>query len=161
VLFDSKAYSTSAPIQNFSGFRFLSPDPTPAREFSRGTVLKWTGKAGTSLFAPPPIPQAGQTYPGDGSARNMSFSSIQFEGPAGTHCIPPSDRGDYRGKTFWYFDWHNCGWKGFDSVWRGTSTGCTISGISHFQASVMSRSCSAAPRPRCSWAATPSSTPSA
>lgn len=133
VMFDSKTYPFSVPIEQYSGFTFLTPNPTPVREFSRRTVLKWQGGKGTSMFAWPTKPQSGQSYPGDGSPRDTNWLAVQFEGPAGTHFMPLGDRGNYKGKTLWYFTVHNCSWKSFDTVYRGAVTGLTISGISHFQ----------------------------
>jgi hypothetical protein len=133
VLFDSRVYSFSTPIEMWSGLALLGGRRVAAREFSTGTVLHYSGAAGTSMMT---FVANSQGYPGDGSPRDMSFHSIQFEGAAGTHYLPKHDPGtetSYAGKTLWYVNWHGCAWKSFATIWWGWGDGCCITGPTHTQ----------------------------
>lgn len=132
VLFDARTYSFSTPIEMWSGMALLGGRRVAAREFSTGTVLHYSGAAGTSMMA---FVANSQGYPGDGSPRDMSFHDIQFEGAAGTHYLPKHDPSTetYTGKTLWYTTWHGCGWKAFATIWWGWGDGCCITGPTHTQ----------------------------
>ena len=135
VLFDARQYNFSTPIKLFSGLKLVGAPLSPAREFSRSTVFNWQGAANTSLFIFPPEGQTGQTYPADGSPRDITVSYIQMQGGNSTHCIQnfDLDLNEYSGHTLWYTQFHACGFKNFKTVWWGWGTGCSISGQTHFQ----------------------------
>lgn len=137
VLFDARQYNFSTPIKLFSGLKLSGP-ASPAREFSRSTIFNWQGGSGTSLFIFPPEGQTGQSYPSDGSPRDITVSYIQMQGGGSTHCIENFDpnQNQYQGHTLWYCQFHACGFKNFQTVWWGWGTGVSISGQTHFQSIV-------------------------
>jgi len=133
VLFDTRVYTFSTPIEMWSGMALLGGRRVAAREFSTGTILHYNGAAGTSMMT---FVANSQGYPGDGSPRDMSFHSIQFEGVTGSHYLPKHDPGTettYAGKTLWYTNWHGCAWKSFATIWWGWGDGCCITGPTHTQ----------------------------
>lgn len=136
VLFAARQYNFSTPIKLFSGLKLSGPT-SPAREFSRSTIFNWQGGSGTSLFIFPPEGQTGQSYPSDGSPRDITVSYIQMQGGTSTHCIenfdPQGGGSPWVGHTLWYCQFHACGFKNFQTVWWGWGTGTSISGQTHFQ----------------------------
>lgn len=135
VLFTDEVV-TKVPFKLYSGFKATSPGGLPAREYGRAPTVHYDGPAGTSLFQFLDLAQeqqTGQSYPGDGSPRDGSWAGIQFSGRRGTHWMPKLDPSKYRGTTLWYWNFHNCGWKGFDTIWWGAGTGTTITGTAHVQ----------------------------
>ena len=133
VVFDARRYAHSVPIELWTGLTLVGGRRSAAREFNTGTVLHYQGAPGTSQFAF--VPNV-QSYPGEGSPRDMSFRAIQFSAHIDVHHMPKHDPagGGYQGKTLWYVNWHDCGWMGFATIWWGWGDGVTISGISHLQA---------------------------
>lgn len=129
ILVPDRVIAHSVPIETWSGGNVVAFPTGPAREYSQGPVFKFTGTGSQIVFAP--SAQTGQGYPSDGSVRDMTFSGIQFEGGSSTTLTPETS--DYKGKTFWYTDFHNCGFKGFKSVIVGFGTGFTMSGSTHTQ----------------------------
>lgn len=138
VVFDARQYNFTTPIKLFSGLKLVGAPVSPAREFSRSTVFNWQGGSGTSLFVFPVEGQTGQSYPSDGSPRDITVSYIQMQGGSSTHCIEnyDPDLGQYSGHTLWYCQFHACGFKNFSTVWWGWGTGVSISGQTHFQSIV-------------------------
>lgn len=138
VLFGARQYNFSTPIKLFSGLKLVGGTMSTAREYSRGTVLNWQGGTDSSMFIFPPEGQTGQSYPADGSPRDISVSYIQMQGGASTHCIENFDIGSdtYVGHTLWYCQFHACGFKNFKTVWWGWGTGSSISGVTHFESIV-------------------------
>ena len=134
VRFACASYSIGpTPIDFVSGMVLVGGRDAVAHEYSRGTVLKWTGAAGTSLFVFPAT-QPNQGYPTDGSPRDVSLRFIQFEGGGSTHCFPKNDPdGAYAGKVIWMSNFHGCAWKNFATVWWGWGDGVTIDGVTHIQ----------------------------
>lgn len=136
VLFDARQYDFNVPIKLFSGLKLVGATLSPAREFSRATILNWQGGSGTSMFIFPPEGQTGQTYPSDGSPRDITISYIQLQGGSSTHCMPkydPTTSSSYAGHTLWYCRFHDCGFKNFSTVWWGWGDGTVIDGLTHFQ----------------------------
>jgi hypothetical protein len=135
VIFDARQYNFNVPIKLFSGLKLLGGTMSPVREYSRGTVFNWQGGSGSSMFIFPPEGQTGQSYPADGSPRDITVSYIQMQGGASTHCMPKitPTGSNYVGQTLWYCQFHACGFKSFNTVWWGYGTGCSISGQTHFQ----------------------------
>jgi len=139
VIFDARSYSFTVPIKLWSGMH-LRGSPRPAREYTTGTVLNWAGATGTSMLTFTGT-QTGQSYPSDGSPRDVSMENILFvgntSGGALTHFFTKYDPTTYAtngpGHVLWYGLFHNCGWKNFATVAWGWWTGTTVSGVSHFQ----------------------------
>jgi hypothetical protein len=134
VAMPARQINHSVPIKLFSGMAMVGP--SPAREYGRKTLLVWQGGAGSSQFVFPSEGQSGQSYPGDGSPRDLSFINILFQGGKDTHCIEYYDvhSNAYSGHTLWYGLFRDCGWRYFRTAWNGWGTGCVIDGIPHLQA---------------------------
>ena len=83
----------------------------PAREYGSGTTIRWAGLPRPSVFMFPPDGQAGQSYPKDGSPRDISMSGLLFEGGSRTDVFPrlAMTGDDYPGHTLWYCNLHNLG----------------------------------------------------
>jgi hypothetical protein len=132
--FAVRQYNFSTPIELWSGLKIIGTNGLPAREFGRGTILNWQGAAGTSVFKWV-SPQYGQSYPGDGSPRDITVVGMLFQGGSSTDVMPKAQmNGDYAGKTLWYCNFHNCGVRNMRSFWWGYATGCSITGAFHAQA---------------------------
>lgn len=131
VLFSNRTYAISTPFKLFSGLRMIGGMQMPLQNFARGTVIDWQGGSGSSIFIFPPEGQTGQSYPSDGSPRDISVSYMQFQGPDNTDFLEQAT--NYTGKTLWYCEFHSCSWRNLRSVWRGYSTGSSISGQSYFE----------------------------
>lgn len=132
VIFDNKKYDHSVPIELWSGLRCEGNGGMPAREFSRGCVLNYVGATGTAQlkFVGP---QTFQSYPADGSPRDITFRGIQFSAGLDKHFIEPSTV--ISGHTLWMTEFSNCGWVGFKTLWKGFGDGCHFAtGTSHIQA---------------------------
>ena len=129
IFLSDRHHQTSVPIEAWSGANVVAASgATPAREYSQGPTWKCTGPA-TIVFAP--RGQTEQSYPGDGSVRDMTFSGIQFDGANSGTLIAPA--ASYPGKTLWYVDFHNCGFKNYRNVHHGWGTGLTFTGTTHMQ----------------------------
>ncbi len=136
IILPPRKISFSVPIKLFSGMKWHAGQGGRAAEFSRATILRWQGGAGTSMMIFPSEGQTAQSYPSDGSPRDMSFRGIQFEGGTSTDFMPkydPKISANLVGHTLWYTEFYGCAWKYFASVWWGWGTGVTISGSTHFQ----------------------------
>jgi hypothetical protein len=135
VLFDVKQYSFNAPINLHSGMALIGGKSVAAHEYSRATVLNWTGGSGSSMFVFPGQ-QPPQGYPADGSPRDITVAWVQMQGGASTHCIARNDpsSGSHAGKVLWMSNFHGCGFKNFGTVWWGWGDGTSISGPTHVQA---------------------------
>lgn len=133
IVFDSKVYKHSVPIDLRSGLSLVGGRRTAAREYGTGTVLKYQGSPGTSQLV---FVTNNQGYPSDGSPRDISFDSIQFVGNAEVHHVEKHDPsgGDYQSKVLWYVSWNNCGFVGFQTIWWGWGDGAAMTGITHAQA---------------------------
>jgi hypothetical protein len=135
VALPARVIQHSVPILLYSGMAMKGP--STAREFSRKTVLAWRGGSGTSQLRFPPEGQTYQSYPSDGSPRDITFENVLFTGGSTTHWMPkidPTSGANYAGHTLWYTKVHDCGWVGFATIWWGYGDGCTFSGITHCQA---------------------------
>lgn len=137
VFFAARQYNHNVPIKLFSGLKMAGSAGFAAREFSRGTVINWQGAANTSQFIFPGSQPAGQSYPTDGSPRDCTFTGIQWQGGSSTHFLPKLTTSGTAGQNLWYFQWHNCAWKSFNTIWWGAGTGCSITGITHMQGAGM------------------------
>ncbi|ROP45956.1 hypothetical protein [Pseudokineococcus lusitanus] len=136
VRLPARQIDTNVPILLYSGLSMAGREG-PAREFQRGTIWNWQGPAGSSCLAFPSDAQTNQSYPSDGSPRDITMRGIQFQGGASTHWMPKNSMTgqDIAGKTLWYCEFKDCGWKNFSTVWWGYVTGCSFAtGVSHFQA---------------------------
>lgn len=127
----SRVIQHSVPITWWSGSRWLAKGG-PAREYSRGTVLKYVGSGAQIRF---PRSQTGQGYPGDGSPRDSHFEGIQFEGSG--DCIESFDPTSYPqngpGRVLWMTSFWGCGWKFFNRIHWGWWDGVNITGTTHVQ----------------------------
>jgi len=136
VRLPARQINTNVPIQLYSGLTLLGREG-PSREFQRGTIWNWQGASGTSCLVFPTDGQTSQSYPADGSPRDITMRYIQFQGGSSTHWMPKNSMSgtDIAGKTLWYCEFKDCGWKNFNTVWWGYTTGCSFAtGVSHFQA---------------------------
>ncbi len=133
IVFDAKVYNHSVPIQLWSGLALVGGRRTAAREYSTGTVLHYQGAPGTSQLA---FVRNNQGYPSDGSPRDITFDSIQFTGHTDVDHVPRNDvgAGGYSGKVLWYFNWHDCGFVGFRTIWWGWGDGTAFTGVTHLMA---------------------------
>ena len=133
IAMPARQINHSVPIKLFSGMAMVGP--APAREYGRKTLLVWQGGAGTSQFIFPSEGQTSQSYPSDGSPRDMSFINILFQGGTKTHCVQYYDvhSNAYSGHTLWYTLFRDCGWRYFQTVWNGWGDGVVIDGIPHLQ----------------------------
>lgn len=135
VRLPARRIDTTVPIQLYSGLTILGREG-PAREFQRGTIWNWQGAAGTSALVFPADGQTSQSYPSDGSPRDITMNNIQWQGGTSTHWMPKNSMSgtDIAGKTLWYCEFEDSGWKNFNTVWWGYTTGCSFAtGVSHFQ----------------------------
>ncbi len=131
--FANRQYVLSTPIKLYSGLKLLGTSGLPAREYGGGTTIRWEGKPNTSIFVFAPEGQAGQTYPPDGSPRDISISGILFEGGWQTDVFPrlPMTEESIRGNTLWYCNLHNLGVNGMRTFWWGYGTGVSLTGSFH------------------------------
>jgi hypothetical protein len=132
VVFDAKRYDFWTPIELWSGLKLKSMSGLPSREFGRQCVLNFVAGAGMSMFRWVG-PQTNQSYPSDGSPRDLSFEGIEFRSGLDRHFIEPAT--NYVGRTLWCATFRNCGWIGFDTIWIGFGDNVNFAtGQSHFQA---------------------------
>ena len=82
MLFDSKRYTHSGPLELWSGLALVGGKRVAAREFSTGTILHYGGAPGTAQFA---FVANAQGYPSDGSPRDINFVAIQFSAHTDVH----------------------------------------------------------------------------
>jgi hypothetical protein len=76
----------------------------------------------------------GQSYPSDGSPRDMYFEGIQWEGSTSRDFLPKlAMSNDWGAHTLWYCTFHNCGWKNWRTIQWGYGDGEIISGTTHLQ----------------------------
>lgn len=131
--FANRTYNHSVQLEQWAGLKLVGTAGLPAREFSTGTVLNYTGTAGSHFKF---VTNTGYGYPGDGSSRDVSLSGIQFTGPSTASGFPKSDMvyGNSSGKQYWYYNFHNVGVMGMTSFLTGYVTGVSLSGTFHAQA---------------------------
>jgi hypothetical protein len=139
--FANRAYVLSSPIKLYSGLKLLGTSGLPAREYGGGTTIRWEGKPNTSIFVFAPEGQARQTYPPDGSPRDISITGILFDGGrdgAQTDVFPrlPMTDDSIRGNTLWYCNLHNLGVSEMRTFWWGYGTGVSLTGTFHSQAMI-------------------------
>lgn len=133
ILFAPRVYSFNTPIKLFSGLKLRGAAGVPGRTFTRpSTILNWTGGSGTSMLLFPPEGQTNQSYPTSGAPRDVTLSGFQFTGSSSTHFMPKNTAFN-ASYVLWYVQFHNCGWKNFETVWWGWGTGVSISGPSFFE----------------------------
>lgn len=134
VIMPARQINHTVPVILYSGMKMIAASGRSA-EYTRACTMNWQGGSGTSQLIFPSEGQTNQGYPSDGSPRDGYMEGIQFQGPSSTSWMPKYDpsTGSYAGKVLWYFTFHGCAWKQFGAVWWGWSTGCTISGQTHFQ----------------------------
>ena len=134
VVMPNRVVTHSEKIELWSGLTLVSEAGTPAREYSRKPVLKYTGSGSQFLFTGT---QSAQGYPGDGSPRDIDLVGIQFEGPSTVDCFPSYDPTTYTanggGHVTWMARIHNCGFKNFRRVYWGWWDGVSMTGVNHFQ----------------------------
>ena len=131
IILPSRVVTHSVPIELWSGARWVAPGG-PAREYSRGSVLKYTGTGAQFRFT---RTQTAQGYPGDGSPRDSNFECIQFEGSG--DCFESYDPTTYpqngHGRVAWMTSFWGCGWKHFNRIYWGWWDGLNITGPTHTQ----------------------------
>jgi hypothetical protein len=137
--FANRQYALSSPIKLYSGLKLLGTSGLPAGELDGGTTIRWDGKPNTSIFAFAPEGQARQTYPPDGSPRDISITGILFDGGSNgpqTDVFPrlPMTADSIRGNTLWYCNLHNLGVRVMRTFWWGYGTGVSLTGSFHAQA---------------------------
>jgi hypothetical protein len=134
--FASRVYTISTPINLYSGLKLLGSSGLPAREYAGGTTIRWAGPPDTSIFAFPAEGQTNQSYPADGSPRDMSITGLLFEGGSRTDVFPrlAMTADSYRGHTLWYTNLHNLGVRDMRTFWWGYGTGVSVTGTFHAQA---------------------------
>ena len=131
-IFASRLYTTTVPIELWSGL-YLEGARSPAREFSTGTCLKYSGTAGTSTFK---YVVNSQGYPSDGSPRDVTIRGIQFDGSTTTSVFPifdPVAGNTFRGHTLWFSLLEGCGFKNQKAVLWGYGDGLAVNDVTHFQ----------------------------
>lgn len=137
VMFDARTYSFTVPIDLNSGLSLMGAKRATAREFSRATIFKWQGPSGSSMLRFPGS-QVNQSYPSDGSPRDISISFIQFQGNTSVHWLPKYDQGTWSqngpGHVLWYCQFEGLSFIGFATIWWGWADGCSFTGSNHFQA---------------------------
>lgn len=133
IAMPSRIVHHSVPLKLFSGAAFKGS--TTAREYSRHAGLYWDGPADSAQFIFPPEGQTGQSYPSDGSPRDITWENIQFLGSPDNHHIEffDLDANAYQHHTLWYCAWRGCGWSYFKTNWSGWGTGTSVVGTSHIQ----------------------------
>lgn len=138
VILPARYIDHSNQIELWSGMKLASVNPNPPREYSRSTVLHYSGPAGTSHIKTG-LQQTGQSYPGSGAVRDFSIRGVQLEGRAGTHLFPKHAPVGYNPATdglgvLWYGEIHDCGAKGYETLCWGYLDGCRLfTGQSHVQ----------------------------
>lgn len=130
VRFNATVYTHTVPIQLWSGMHLIGGGGQPTREYSRHPTLRYTGTISQFRFTGS---QTNQSYPSDGSPRDIHVAGIQFSGGASVDCVESVDTYT-KGKVAWMTEFHNCGWNGFRRVWHGFVDGGGITGTSHMQA---------------------------
>jgi len=136
VRLPARQINTTVPVSLYSGATILGREG-PSREFQRGTIWNWQGGSGSNALAFPADGQTSQSYPSDGSPRDITMNNIQWQGGSSTNWMPRNNMSgsDIAGKTLWYCEFKDSGWKNFSTVWHGYTTGCSFAtGVSHFQA---------------------------
>lgn len=130
----SRIITHSVPFQWWSGMRLIA-DGGPAREYSRGTVLRYNGTGSQFVFTGS---QTAQGYPSDGSPRDINIHNVQFEGPGNTDWTQCYDPRTYPQNGSSHVDWmselRGCGWKLFNRVYWGWWDGLNLVGTTHVQA---------------------------
>ena len=135
VRLPARMISTTVPIELYSGTTILGRQG-PSREFSRGTIWNWQGASGTSCLVFPTDGQTNQSYPSDGSPRDVTMNNIQWQGSNTTHWMPRNsmDGTQIAGRTLWYCEFRDSAWKNFSTVWWGYTTGTSFAtGVSFIQ----------------------------
>jgi hypothetical protein len=134
----------STSIQLWSGLALEGGCPRDVREYTTGSVLKWNGPSGSSMFVYTGT-QTGQGYPSDGSPRNIDLSYILFQGTSTTNFVTPYEPTTYgqtdpatgrpynQGHVWWMSRFHSVGWMNWNKVLHGWIDGTTISGAVHLQ----------------------------
>jgi len=130
--FPARTVTTSVPIEWWSGLSLIGGAGLPVREYSRRPTIRYVGPAGSALFKFTGS-QTNQSYPADGSPRDISITGIQFNGGASVDCVESVDTYT-KAKVAWYVDFHNCGFNGWRRIWHGFVDGCGITRITHMQA---------------------------
>lgn len=131
IIFAPRAYTISTPIKLFSGLTMLGANSTPSRYSNPGTTIKWTGASGTSLFIFPPEGQHAQSYPTDGSPRDIMVANMQLFGNSTTHVFPKLnvDGSDYQGHTLWFCLFYNLTIQTWSTIWWGYGDGTCFAGF--------------------------------
>jgi len=99
VVFDNRQYDHSVPIELWSGLTCIANGGMPAREYQRHCVLNYVGASGSGQFKWTGQ-QSNQSYPSDGSPRDITFSGFEFRAHTDKDFIPATT--DLNGKTLWY-----------------------------------------------------------
>lgn len=133
VEFEARNHNCPIQIPTYAAMRWVGT-ATPAREYGTGTVITYTGAAGTSLFSL----YTGNTsygYPSGGITRDCGFVGIQFNAGNDRDFLPPAPSTTFNANyTQWYWNFHNCGWNGWKRIAYGWGDGFSISGAVHWQA---------------------------
>lgn len=104
---------------------------TRAGEFGTGTVINYTGPAGTSLFVL--TKNAGYSYPANGVSRDGNYRGIQWSSGNDRDFLPPAPAGYDANFVQWYWQFPDCGWVGWRRITNGWGTGLDFPGFLHHQ----------------------------
>jgi hypothetical protein len=131
VEFEVRNHNCPIQIPTLAGIRCYGT-ATPAREFGTGTVITYTGPAGTSLFLL--TKNTGYSYPGSGASRDVHWTGFQFNSGSDKDFLPPKLDGAYdTNYVQWYWTFKDCSWVGWRYIARGWGTGLDNIGTVHFQ----------------------------
>lgn len=146
VLMPQRIISHNIPIWYVSGMKLHGLGSGSAREYSRSTVMRWTGSAGSSQMIMPydapggPYTQPSQGYPNAYAPRNISIIGIQFESQSSScHWHPQVYQGNYdpgagdANRVLWASTIRDCGFKNFQTVMWGWCNAVTLGGATHIQ----------------------------
>lgn len=131
VEFEVRNHNCPVQIPTIAGIRWTGT-ATPAGEFGTGTVITYTGPAGTSMFLL--TKNTGYNYPSNGVSRDCRFSGIQFNAPNDRDFLPPAPSTAFNADYVqWYWTFHDCGWVGWRKITSGWGTGLDLTGYTHLQ----------------------------
>lgn len=132
VHFAQRIHTITARIPIRTGRRWVGVRG-PVREFNTGTVIKYNGPAGSSLFYLDATKNTGYGYPTNGVPRDSHYLGIQWNAGLDRDFLPPATTYDPKW-VLWYCEFDNCGWSGWRNNLNYYGTGLQVTGTFHFQA---------------------------
>lgn len=131
VMLDTRQHNVNGAIEMITGYKLVGTNGLPPREYGTGTVWNCTGP---TVMRFPTSQPPGQGYPPPPAPRDMTFAGIEWHGGLSTNFIDPTLTYN-ASRVIWTSQWHNCGWVGFKSIWRGYGDDVQFAtGLCHFQA---------------------------